>query len=104
MCLSMTCSLSRYNAKGVLDCFNCKTGVFLRLFTSEAITIYVFAKKKPSTSIGIFNNKSPKGINVCAKEGIGVKWGQGGCLEVCQWPSDEEKFGAFYGNNMEIIK
>ena len=27
------CSLSRYNAKGKLNCFNCKTGVFLRLFT-----------------------------------------------------------------------
>ena len=23
------CSLSRYNAKGKLDCFTCKTGVFL---------------------------------------------------------------------------
>ena len=33
-CFSRTnCSLSRYNAKGKLDCFNCKTGVFLRLFT-----------------------------------------------------------------------
>ena len=27
------CSLSRYNAKGKLECFNCKTGVFVRLFT-----------------------------------------------------------------------
>ena len=34
-CFSRTnSSLSRYNAKGKLDCFNCKTGVFLRLFTS----------------------------------------------------------------------
>ena len=31
---STTCSLSRYNVKIELDCFNCKTGVFLRLFTS----------------------------------------------------------------------
>ena len=29
-----TCSLSRYNVKGESDCFNCKTGVLLRLFTS----------------------------------------------------------------------
>ena len=33
-CFSRTnCSLSRYNAKGKLDCFNCKTGFFVRLFT-----------------------------------------------------------------------
>ena len=36
-------------------------------------------------SSGEFNhNKSAKGINVCAKETIGVKWRYGGCLEVCQ--------------------
>ena len=42
-CFSRTnCSLSRYNAKGKLDCFNCKTGVFLRLFIlMKAITIHV---------------------------------------------------------------
>ena len=28
-----TC-MSSYNVKGELDCFNCKTGVFLRFFTS----------------------------------------------------------------------
>ena len=34
-CFSCTsCSLSRYNIKCELDCFSCKTGVFLRLFTS----------------------------------------------------------------------
>ena len=31
------CSLSKYNVKCELDCFNCKTGVFLRLFTSMFI-------------------------------------------------------------------
>ena len=47
------CSLSRYNVKGELDCFNCKTGVFLRLFTLMfTITIHVFGKKINS-SMGI---------------------------------------------------
>ena len=33
-CFSLTnCSLSRYNAQGKLECFNCNTGFFLRLFT-----------------------------------------------------------------------
>ena len=33
-CFSRTnCSLSRYNAEDKLDCFDCKTGVFVRLFT-----------------------------------------------------------------------
>ena len=54
-----TCSLSRYNVKGELDCFNCKTGVFLRLFSS------VFMKEsnynprfweKSTRQWGIFNN------------------------------------------------
>ena len=57
------CSLSRYNAKGKLDCFNCKTGVFLRfftpVFTKKAITIHVLGGK--STSLwGIFNNYKEK--------------------------------------------
>ena len=29
---------------------------------------------------------------------IGVKW-YGGCLEVCQRPSNEEKLGASFGDN-----
>ena len=45
----MTCSLSRYNVKGELDCFNCKTGVFsdfsLQSLQKTAITIHVSAKK-----------------------------------------------------------
>ena len=44
----------------------------------------------------IETNKSPKGTNVCAKERIGVKWGQGGCLEVCQWPSNEKSLGLLW--------
>ena len=50
-----TCSLSRYNAEGELDCFNCKTGVFsdyyLQYVQKRAIviiviiTIHFFAKK-----------------------------------------------------------
>ena len=58
-----TCSLSRYNVKGDLDCINCKTRVFLRLFTSmftkKAITIHVFAKKSIH-QWGIFNNYKEK--------------------------------------------
>ena len=58
------CSLSRYNAKGKLDCFNCKTGVFssdysLQCLQKKAITIHVFGEK--STPLwGIFNNYKKK--------------------------------------------
>ena len=52
-------------------------------------------------SIGMFENKSPKGTNVCAM--IGVKWHRG-CLEVCQRPSNEEKLGAIFGDNRGIVK
>ena len=59
----MNCSLSRYNTKGKLDCFNYKTGFFLRLFTpmlqKKAITIHVLEVK--STPLwGIFNNYKEK--------------------------------------------
>ena len=59
----MTCSLSRYNAKGKLDCFNCKTRVFLKLFTP------MFTKEsnynprfweKMNSSMGIFINHKEK--------------------------------------------
>ena len=43
-------------------------------------------------------SKSPEGTNVC-----GVKW-YGGCLEVCQRPSNEEKLGAIFGDNRGIPK
>ena len=37
-CFSRTiCSLSKYNVKCEWDCFNCKTGILLRLFTSMFI-------------------------------------------------------------------
>ena len=59
----MNISLSRYNAKGKLDCFNYKKGVFLRLFTP------VFTKEsnynphfwEKSTPLwGIFNSCEEK--------------------------------------------
>ena len=54
------CSLSRYNAKGKLTCFNCKTGVFLTNYSlqtlqKKAITIHVLGEKL-SPLWGIFNN------------------------------------------------
>ena len=49
----------------------------------------------------LYKNKSPKGTNVCAM--IGVKW-YGGCLEVCQRPSNEKKLGAIFGDNTGIPK
>ena len=61
-CFSLTnCSLSRYNAKDKLDCFNCKTGVFLRLltsmFTKESDYIQsTFLGKKSTPLWGICNN------------------------------------------------
>ena len=65
MCFSRTdCSLSRYNAKDKLNCFNCKTGVFLRLrtpmFTKKVITFHVFAKTKPAPLGGTINNYKEK--------------------------------------------
>ena len=56
---SLSVSLIKYNVKGELDGFNCKTGAFLRLFTS------MFTRKsnyspcfceKSSRLWGIFNN------------------------------------------------
>ena len=42
-------TLSRYYAKGKLDCFNCKTGVFsdysLQCLQKKAITIHVLGEK-----------------------------------------------------------
>ena len=46
-CSCTICSLSKYDIKCELDCFNCKTGGFLRLFTSMFI-------KKLSTSNHLF--------------------------------------------------
>ena len=41
-CFSRTnCSLSRYNAKDKLDCFNCKTGIF-----SQIINFIVYKRKQ----------------------------------------------------------
>ena len=55
-----TCSLNRYNVKGELDCFNYKTGVFVRLFTSmftrESNYNPCFCEKKSTRLWGIFNN------------------------------------------------
>ena len=60
MLYSSTCSLSRYNVKGESDCFNCKTGFFLRLFTSM-FTITIDVLRKKSTGLwGIFNNYKEK--------------------------------------------
>ena len=64
-CFSRTaCSLSKCNVKCELDCFNCKTGVFLRLFTS------MFTKQLQSTFFStrlwvIFN--SYKGKTKCSQ-------------------------------------
>ena len=45
-----TCSLSRYNVKIELDCFNCKTGVFsdysLQCSQNKTITIQVLQKNR----------------------------------------------------------
>ena len=64
-CFSRTnCLLSRYSAKGKLDCFNCKTGVFLRLFTpmftKESNYNPRFWEKKSTPLWGIFNNYKEK--------------------------------------------
>ena len=64
-CFSRTvCSLSRYNVKIELDCFNCKTAVFLRLFTSiftkENNYNPRFCTKKSTRPWGIFNNYKEK--------------------------------------------
>ena len=64
-CFSRTnCSLSRYNAKGKFDCFKCKTGVFLRLFTpmftKESNYNPRFLGKKSAPLWGIFNNYKEK--------------------------------------------
>ena len=63
-CLSRTtCSLSRYNVEGELDCFDCKTGFFfsdysLQWFTKES-KFHVFAKKL-TRLWEIFNNYKEK--------------------------------------------
>ena len=58
-----TC-MSSYNVKGELDCFNCKTGAFLRLFTSmftkESNYNPRFCEKKSISQWGIFNNYKEK--------------------------------------------
>ena len=60
----MTCSLSRFYVKCELDCFNCKTEVFLRLFTSmftkESNYNPQFCKNKSTRQWGIFNNYEEK--------------------------------------------
>ena len=63
-CFSRTnCSLSRFHAKGKLDCFNSKMGVFLRLFTpmftKEGNYNLRFGEKSASLW-GIFNNYKEK--------------------------------------------
>ena len=59
-----TCSLSRHNLKCELDCFNCKTGGFLRLFTSmfikESNYSPRFCEKKSTRIRGILNNYKQK--------------------------------------------
>ena len=59
-----TCSLGRYNVKGELDCFNCKTVTFLRLltsmFTKESSYNPRFWEKKSTRQWGIFNNYKEK--------------------------------------------
>ena len=52
-----------------------------------------------TVDVNVSTNKSPKGTNVYAM--IGVKW-YGGCLELCQRPSNEEKLGAIFGDNWGI--
>ena len=64
-CFSRTiCSLNKYNVKCELDSFNCKTGVFLRLFTSmfmkESNYNPRFCEKKSNRPLGIFNNYEEK--------------------------------------------
>ena len=54
-----------------------------------------------SCRFGHSYNKSPKGTNVCSM--IGVKW-YGGCLEVCQRPSNGEKLGSIFGDDRGITK
>ena len=57
-------SLSRYNVDGELNCFNCKTGFFLRFYTSmfskESNYNPRFCKKKQTRIWGIFNNYKEK--------------------------------------------
>ena len=62
--LRTTYQLGRYNVKGESDCFNCKTGFFLKLFTSavyerKQLQSTVFAKKS-TRQLGIFNNCKEK--------------------------------------------
>ena len=57
------CWLSRYNANGKLDCFNCKTGDFLRLFTSLFTKESDYSPRfrgKSTPLWGIFNNYKEK--------------------------------------------
>ena len=61
-----TCSLSRYNVKGELDCLNCKTGSFSQIFnstsmfTKESNYSPQFFEKKSTRRWGIFNNFKEK--------------------------------------------
>ena len=67
----------------------------------KIMTEFVTLRPKLYAYRKLDDNKSPKGTNVCAM--IGVKW-YGGCSEVCQWPSDEEKLGAIFRDNRGIPK
>ena len=58
-----TCSLSTYKVKGELDCFNCKTGVFIGLLTSVFTKESNYNRRSPkkSTSLwGIFDSYKEK--------------------------------------------
>ena len=64
-CLSRTnCSLTKYNAKGKLDCFNCKTGVLPQIIHSNVYKRKqlqsTFLGKKSARPWGIFNNYKEK--------------------------------------------
>ena len=59
-----TCSLSRYNVKGELDCFNCRTGGFSQIIHFNVYkgkqSQSTFLRKKSTRLWGIFNNYKEK--------------------------------------------
>ena len=57
-------ALSRYNAKDKLDCFNCKTGSFLALFTS------MFAKESNYSHVFGERNQLLDGEYLTARRGV----------------------------------
>ena len=60
-CFSRTnCSLSRYNAKGKLDCFNYKTGFSQIIHYKRKRLQSTFLGKKSTPLWGIFNNYKEK--------------------------------------------